>query len=72
MRTAQGSFLMETTYTWEVVDGGTLMTLLNIGSPSGLGSLTAPLVARAMPAHHLFVTRLGHGVWPGVSPGCGW
>jgi hypothetical protein len=50
MRTAQGSFLMETTYTWEVVDGGTLMTLLNIGSPSGLGSLTAPVVARAMPA----------------------
>ena len=48
MRTAQGPFPMETTYTWEAVDGGTVMTLRNIGSPSGFGSLTAPLVARAM------------------------
>ena len=39
---------METTYTWEAVDGGTWMTLRNTGSPSGFGSLTAPLVARAM------------------------
>ena len=48
MRTAQGPFPMETTYTWEAVDGGTSMTLHNIGSPSGFGSLTAPLVGRAM------------------------
>ena len=45
MRTAQGPFPMETTYTWEAVDGGTLMTLRNTGSPSGFGSLTAPLVS---------------------------
>ncbi len=48
MRTAQGPFPMETTYTWEPVDGGTRMTLRNAGSPSGFGSLTAPLMARAM------------------------
>jgi len=48
MRTAQGPFPMETTYTWEAVDGGTLMTLRNTGSPSGFGSLTAPVVSRAM------------------------
>ena len=48
MRTAQGPFPMETTDTWEAVDGGTLMTLRHTGSPSGFGSLTAPLVGRAM------------------------
>jgi hypothetical protein len=48
MRTAQGPFPMETIYTWEAVDGGTVMTLRNTGSPSGFGSLTAPLVGRAM------------------------
>ncbi len=48
MRTAQGPFLMETTYTWEAVDGGTRMTLRNTGTPSGFGSLTAPLVGGAM------------------------
>src|SRR5690349_5077624 len=29
MRTAEGPFTMETTYTWETVDGGTRMTLRN-------------------------------------------
>ena len=48
MRTAQGPFPMETTYTWEEADGGTRMTLRNTGTPAGFGSLTAPLVARAM------------------------
>ncbi len=48
MRTAQGPFPMETTYTWVAVDGGTRMTLRNVGAPSGFGALTAPLVARAM------------------------
>ena len=48
MRTADGPFPMETTYTWEPVDDGTRMTLRNHGSPSGFGSLAAPLVATAM------------------------
>ena len=48
MRTAQGPFPMETTYTWEAVAGGTLMTLHNTWSPNGFGLLTAPVVSRAM------------------------
>jgi hypothetical protein len=48
MRTAQGPFPMETTYTWEPVDGGTRMTLRNAGDPTGFGALTAPLITRAM------------------------
>lgn len=48
MRTAQGPFPMETAYTWEAVAGGTRMTLRNTGSPTGFGSITAPLVTRAM------------------------
>ena len=48
MRTAEGPFPMETTYTWEAADGGTRMTLRNSGAPSGFGALTAPLMAAAM------------------------
>ncbi|HEY0637443.1 MAG TPA: SRPBCC family protein [Pseudonocardiaceae bacterium] len=49
MRTAQGPFPMETTYTWESVDEGhTRMALRNHGEPGGFGRLTAPAVARAM------------------------
>jgi hypothetical protein len=48
MRTAQGPFPMETAYTWEAVPDGTRMTLRNTGEPSGFGSITAPLMARAM------------------------
>lgn len=48
MRTVQGPFLMETTYTWEDVDGGTRMTLRNRGAPSGFGRLMAPLMGLAM------------------------
>ncbi|MHA6784581.1 SRPBCC family protein [Pseudonocardia saturnea] len=48
MRTAQGPFPMETTYTWEAVADGTRMTLRNTGHPTGFGSITAPLMARAM------------------------
>jgi hypothetical protein len=49
MRTAEGPFPMETTYTWAVTQaGGTHMTLRNRGTPSGFSKLVAPFIARAM------------------------
>jgi hypothetical protein len=49
MRTSEGPFPMETTYTWEpTADGGTRMTLRNRGEPSGFSKLLAPLMASAM------------------------
>jgi uncharacterized protein YndB with AHSA1/START domain len=49
MRTAEGPFPMETTYTWEAQDAGhTRMTLRNRGEPSGFSKLVAPLMAAAM------------------------
>jgi hypothetical protein len=48
MRTADGPFPMETTYTWEPVDGGTRMTLRNRGRPAGFSALVGPFMAAAM------------------------
>jgi uncharacterized membrane protein len=48
MRTAQGPFPMQTTYTWEPADGGTRMTLRNNGSPSGFARVAAPVMEMAM------------------------
>lgn len=49
MRTAQGPFPMETTYTWTATaDGGTHMTLRNRGEPAGFSKLLAPVMAPAM------------------------
>ena len=48
MRTADGPFPMETTYTWEPVAGGTLMKLRNRGAPSGFARVAAPMMAKAM------------------------
>jgi uncharacterized protein YndB with AHSA1/START domain len=49
MRTAEGPFPMETTYTWSTVDERhTKMTLRNRGEPSGFASIAAPLMAAAM------------------------
>lgn len=48
MRTADGPFPMETTYTWESVAKGTRMTLRNRGTPSGFAKVAAPVMARAM------------------------
>ena len=49
MRTAEGPFPMETTYTFETVNNGkTRMTLRNAGQPSGFSKLFAPLMAVMM------------------------
>ena len=48
MRTAQGPFPMETTYTWQTTDAGTRMTLRNRGEPAGFSRLLAPFMASAM------------------------
>ena len=48
MRTAQGPFPMQTTYTWEAEDRGTRMMLRNNGSPSGFARVAAPVMELAM------------------------
>ena len=50
MRTAQGPFPMETTYTWQPADGdgSTRMTLRNRGEPAGFPRLAAPLMAASI------------------------
>jgi hypothetical protein len=49
MTAADGPFPMETTYTWvDTSSGGTRMTLLNRGAPSGFRRIGAPLISSAM------------------------
>lgn len=49
MRTAEGPFPMETTYTWDATsEGHTRMVLRNRGIPAGFSKLAAPLTASAM------------------------
>jgi len=48
MRTADGPFPMETTYTWQSVPGGTRMTLRNRGTPSGFAKVATPVMRKAM------------------------
>ena len=59
MRTRQGPFPMETTYTWEATGSGkTPMTLRNRGEPGGFSALMVPVMAPAM----------RHADPPGPSP----
>jgi len=52
MRTSQGPFPMQTTYTWSDAGDGTLMALRNNGEPKGFsviaGALMVPMMRRAM------------------------
>lgn len=49
MRTEQGPFPMETTYSWNPVDGGrTAMSLRNHGAPRGFSRLAGLVMAPAM------------------------
>lgn len=49
MRTAEGPFPMETSYTWErTAEGSTRMALRNRGIPTGFSRWMAPLMVRAM------------------------
>ncbi|HEY3674126.1 MAG TPA: SRPBCC family protein [Acidimicrobiia bacterium] len=49
MRTEEGPFPMETTYTWAALDEhSTRMTLRNRGEPAGFSKLAAPFMEPAM------------------------
>lgn len=49
MRTAEGPFPMETTYTWDTTPGGgTRMTLRNRGTPTSFSRLLAPFMGVAV------------------------
>ena len=49
MRTSEGPFPMETTYTWEVLSASsTRMTLRNRGAPAGFAKFAGPMMSRSI------------------------
>jgi uncharacterized membrane protein len=48
MRTSEGPFPMETTYTWSDAEDGTLMRLRNRGAPAGFAKAAAPVMGMAV------------------------
>jgi hypothetical protein len=48
MRTADGPFPMETTYTWTDHGAGTLMTLRNRGGRAAFFKIATPILAAAV------------------------
>jgi hypothetical protein len=62
MRTSEGPFPMETSYTWEpTAEGHTLMRLRNRGEPAGFSRLVAPFMSFAVRhANRKDLARLRH------------
>lgn len=58
MRTTEGPFPMETTYTWKDAGTGTRMSLRNRGKPSGFSRLAAPIAAAMRRANREDLARL--------------
>ena len=70
MRTAEGPFAMETTYTWTSEGDGTRMTLRNRGEPKGFAKIGAPMLAAQMRrANRADLDRLKHLLEAGSGAG---
>ena len=69
MRTSDGPFPMETTYTWASAGpGSTRMTLRNKGQPSGFSKLATPIMGPAMRRANRADLRALQALLEGESP----